>query len=362
MKFCQDRGDLCFVDREYINSDAKHNWQCKKCGHTWTATAKSIRHGSKCPNCAGRCYQLSDIKKIASSRNFQLLSTKFIGIKGKYTWKCPDGHTWATTASHIKGGTGCPYCKSYITEEACRFVFQQLTEKQFPKNRSILNCKMELDGYCEELKLAFEYQGKQHYTFIKHLHRRKEIYEAQRERDKLKKILCDQMGITLIEVPYYEDLESFIKKELKTLAICPKKIDWNKFKGRKSMLEELCIAADRLNAKCLSTVYVNARFKMNFVCKKCGRKWQSTSNDIKNGYGCLQCSGKLKITIDKLQKRANNLNLQLLSKLYKNAKTKMQFKCLACSNVFIKTGDDIQQKKGCPSCSLQKSRAQITIP
>ncbi len=351
-EFCTKRGDLYFIDDEYIHSEIKHNWKCKKCNHIWAATPKSVRYGSGCPKCSGQCYQFSDIKELADSRQFQLVSTKFIGMTGRYEWKCPDGHMWTARASRIKSGTGCPYCKSYITEEACRFIFQELTGFLFKKNRSVLGTRLELDGYCDKLKIAFEYQGKQHYTFIKHLHRRTEVYEAQKTRDKLKARLCKKKKIVLLEIPYYvNDLEPFIREQLESLNVkCFKTINWSKFKGRVSMLEELQIAAHKLYAECLSTVYVNARSKMDFRCNKCDREWKSTSNDIKNGYGCLRCGGKMKITLNSLQKRGQMVGAKLLSKRYTNAKTKLNWQCLDCDNIFWRAGTDIQQGKGCPSC------------
>lgn len=354
-QFCRDRGDLVFIDDEYIHSETKHGWQCCKCSYKWNAAPKAVRYGSGCPKCAGRCYRLSDVIEVANSRKFRLLSTKFVGMTGKYKWECPDGHTWMARASRVKLGTGCPYCHSYITEEACRFIFQELTGQSFRKTRSILGKRLELDGYCDELKIAFEYQGKQHYSFIKHLHRRPEIHEAQKRRDDLKRSLCKERQIDLVEIPYHVDnLEPFIREQLELVgAECSETINWKKFRGRISMLEELKIAADKLDIESLSDVYINARSKMNFRCNKCSREWESTSNDIKNGYGCLKCSGKMKITLDTLQNRGHDVGLKLLSKEYVNAKTKLNWQCSKCDNIFWRPGTDIQQGKGCPNCGRQ---------
>ena len=80
---------------------------------------------------------------------------------------------------------------------------------------------LEYDGYNEELKLAFEYQGIQHYQYIPHFHRNgKEDFEKQKERDALKDILSIENNITVIRIPYEYDcydeekLKGYIKNEL----------------------------------------------------------------------------------------------------------------------------------------------------
>ena len=67
---------------------------------------------------------------------------------------------------------------------------------------------MELDIFLPKEKLAFEYQGEQHYH---------DIYSLgsgwnQKERDKEKRILCKEKEITLIEIPYWWD------KQISSLA------------------------------------------------------------------------------------------------------------------------------------------------
>ena len=74
--------------------------------------------------------------------------------------------------------------------------------------------------YNEELKLALEYDGIQHYEYVPRFHKNINSLEKQQERDKFKDEKCKLNGITLIRVPYtvkYEDLESYIKKKLNDL-------------------------------------------------------------------------------------------------------------------------------------------------
>lgn len=81
----------------------------------------------------------------------------------------------------------------------------------------ITGFKLELDCYNEELKLAVEYNGKQHYVYPNDLHKNEIEFLEQIKRDKEKKKLCDQYGIYLIIVPYtipFDQIASFILKNL----------------------------------------------------------------------------------------------------------------------------------------------------
>ena len=55
--------------------------------------------------------------------------------------------------------------KIFIREERCRRIFEDILGEKFPNVRPswLLNKKtgyrLELDGYCPKLKLAFEYDG-----------------------------------------------------------------------------------------------------------------------------------------------------------------------------------------------------------
>lgn len=71
---------------------------------------------------------------------------------------------------------------------------------------------MTLDLYCEELKIAIEYNGVQHYKYIPHFHRNDpEQFEAHKRRQKNKLELCAKNGVYVITVPYTVDVEDIEK-------------------------------------------------------------------------------------------------------------------------------------------------------
>lgn len=60
--------------------------------------------------------------------------------------------------------------------------------------------RLELDFYIEELNIAIEVQGQQHYQFVKLFHGDHEGYEDALRRDRLKRSICKLMGVRLLEV------------------------------------------------------------------------------------------------------------------------------------------------------------------
>ena len=67
--------------------------------------------------------------------------------------------------------------------------------------------KLELDCYNEELKIAVEYNGEQHYTWPNFTNQTYQQFINQVRRDELKVKLCDRNGIYLIVVPHNVSLD-----------------------------------------------------------------------------------------------------------------------------------------------------------
>ena len=69
---------------------------------------------------------------------------------------------------------------------------------------------LELDFYIDELKLAAEVQGAQHYTFVEFFHRNEKNFEDQKQRDANKSYLCRLHKIELIEIYTEKDADLFV--------------------------------------------------------------------------------------------------------------------------------------------------------
>lgn len=122
--------------------------------------------------------------------------------------------------AHVKKDEISTNGKESKGEIICRKVAEILFNKKFDKVRpeilknDVTKHNLELDIYNDELKLAIEYSGRQHYEYVPFFHKNYEAFLNQRYRDEMKKNKCKEAGITLIEVPYkikHEEIPQFIK-------------------------------------------------------------------------------------------------------------------------------------------------------
>ncbi len=215
-------GDLTPLDVT-VSSDKNIWWECLK-GHEWQAGVASRSTGNGCPGCSGRtAYQDNCLATLNpglaqewhSIKNHELTPFDVTVSSGKRIWwECSKGHEWEASVADRSKNRGCPYCREFYNEKKCRSIFENIFDKKFLKNRKVLNCRLELDGYCDELKLAFEYNGEQHYKRHPYWHKKSGVFEKQQQNDRLKARLCEEKGINLIVIPYTENhrLEEFIRE------------------------------------------------------------------------------------------------------------------------------------------------------
>lgn len=120
-------------------------------------------------------------------------------------------------------------------EVASRLAMEKIYGVPFNKDRPswLINPKtgqrLELDGvnhtfeyYLDDnrgkqsrkVKLAFEYHGRQHYTYVPFFHKSKEDFVRQVERDNVKLKICDSMGYYVITIPHsvpLDKIEDYIR-------------------------------------------------------------------------------------------------------------------------------------------------------
>ena len=60
--------------------------------------------------------------------------------------------------------------------------------------------RLELDFYIKELRIAIEVQGRQHYEFVPFFHNDHDGFSDRLSKDRLKREICIQRGITLYEI------------------------------------------------------------------------------------------------------------------------------------------------------------------
>jgi len=213
----------------YKNQKTKMKLKCNKCGHIWIASYLSIKNqDSGCPKCA-QClkHDIKFVKNFCKQKNINVLSSEYKNAHDKLQLKCHKcDYIWYANFAHIKNrNSGCPNCASCKTEILCRKYLENKLKLQFPKCSPPWLKGLELDGYNNKYKIAFEYNGEQHYKFTPYFHKKLSDFEWQQIRDQLKRFLLKQERIKLIDIPYTyncqkeKDLYKFIDSELIRLKI-----------------------------------------------------------------------------------------------------------------------------------------------
>jgi hypothetical protein len=214
-------GGECFF-KEYRKTTDRIKWKCF-IGHEWEAAVSEVQRGSWCPQCArnnGRTNSIETCRNIASKNFGECLSNDYCNGKQRLIWRCHQGHIWKASLGNIKDNDSwCPHCSQSTGESLFRSRIELVLGKPFVKRRpswllSDKGYRLELDGYNEELKMAFEFQGRQHFEYIQHWHKTKENFDTQVFKDKKKIDVLRSKGIKLFLPTYllkYDDYDNFIR-------------------------------------------------------------------------------------------------------------------------------------------------------
>ena len=362
------------LSKTYHNRLSKYKWQCSQ-GHIWEATAANVLIDDHwCHKCGGSALlTLDDLKQIAKDRDGKLLSKKYANIDSKYEWQCSNNHKWLATGYKIKNGQWCPYCQNNnLTEEKVRVVMSALFACDFPKKRPAWlvndrNKKMELDGYNENLKIAFEYHGIQHFK-VGHFTKSSSQLSLRIKDDSKKEELCRLHNVNLFVIPYTIDSKDFEKEirllalnfGLKSILVEKPKIDLTKaYSINSEYLDRLRSHVVLKKGLLHSNTWKGFHAKYKVQCLKHDYSWYSTATDLLHkGSWCKFCGidsvkqahqskGQLK-----LETYAKQHYAKLISPRYIDQFAKYEFKCSAGHAVFINWKKRNGKKHFCQICKV----------
>jgi hypothetical protein len=307
----------------------------------------------KNPHAAGKNNEerrgtIKAMMELAEKRGGKCLSEKYSNKSTPLKWKCGiEGHDeWEATPDNVKNhGSWCPDCAKVnnVSEEMCRAVMEKLLpDYKFPNKRPDFMEGLELDGYCEKLKIAFEYNGAQHYKLSGKMCDSNEKLADQIERDNKKELLCEKNKIPLIVIRYdtkkedfvpviYNELKknSTIHEELKKIlpTECPIDISVEdlRIKATKAVNERQDEQYQRLlksiqerGGELLSNIYISTTAPVTVKCDK-SHIFESTFDSLvyprSNGKRrwCGICGGRFPISTDECFKFLQSKGYKLIS-------------------------------------------------
>lgn len=382
-------GGKC-LSKTYQNSKTSLIWKCAK-GHVWRAVLGSLRHsGSWCPICSSRYLHARlrrlraaradiELREIAKRKGGLWLRGKFKGQEHKLTWRCANAHEWKATPSMIRSGSWCPVCSAGRGERLARAACEHIFKAKFPRIKPawLQNSRgrpMELDGYCDALKLAFEHQGEQHYK-NNYFNLTKGSLSQRLVDDADKVRLCRKHGVRLIVIPEVgsrlseEGLERFVRdwasKYVPGIPTNPFPVSFTSaYKDDSSFvaLKALQAAAEAKGGRCIEAHYRGSKTLHRFECAN-GHVWRAQPYEIRTGTWCFKCAVKARVSwrksLAELQQMAVKRGGRLLSNASLGSKMKHEWEC-AKGHRWWTMPNVIQQGGWCPVCFNIRRKSGIS--
>lgn len=320
-----------------------------------------------------RLEQFQKAQKRATARGGKVISksTDYMNAQTKLEIECQDGHVFTITLSNLNLKRWCPDCNINLGELITLNIFEYSFDKEFKKVRpdwlKYPNAgNLELDGYNNQLNLAFEYNGIQHYEYIKHFHRTKENFEKRKEYDEFKAKKCEENDVELIIIPYTvtnEKLPQYISKELikrgfNKPAQLAKAFDVNKVKydaGLKTRTEKI---VEEKGGKIQICNFINRDSNITIICED-GHMWTTKVKHILYGAWCHTCG----LTVKEETKDKIASGMKKFNKTTKGKKLKQQAHAKR-SETMAKVREEVRAtitEKECGTCKKVKPASEYHV-
>ncbi len=296
------------LSNEYVDCEAKLRVRFRTCGHESFINFHALRQGRGCPKCAHNArVTREEYEELARARGGQLVAmARTVDLPS--TWLCGREHQFKRRFSELaQNQTFCPVCSLGLAERQCKTAVEQVFRVPFRKIRikelhGVGGGPLELDMYNDELKLALEHNGLQHYEPQANRGGRR-AFERQVEHDRRRREYCQKSGITLVEVRELNvvtpisELKPIIKEACLKGGV-PLPLDFDKIElnlnpsslktAEEAMWERVLSRASEVNYTVVSSSYPGIHGKLQFVCSR-GHLYAPTVISFVNGRLCRKC-------------------------------------------------------------------------
>lgn len=313
----KSNGGSCLSER-VLTLNSPVLLKCKIHAHPPWRSRLSLLRGSKGrkPSWCKRCScAKAGVNRRTSEKTLQDWAARFGGKLRNKAPRVTDCSKWECGACGVfdrafvnmqTTGTFCPNCSVGLAERLCKRAVEQLfgrefTEKRFQDLRGIGGKPLQIDLYCDALKLGVEHHGSQHFSPKKFWGQWR--FKRQQEHDRRRREYCQQRGITLIElrqvgeITKLEDIKAIIRRECETANVPipvgydETKIDFqlHTLKPKQQMMSE---RLERLVAELgwqkRTRGYLGVVVKHDFVCDN-SHPVSKTPSSLFGGEGCKEC-------------------------------------------------------------------------
>lgn len=212
---------------KYFNNDTAVIIQCKKCGLEFPVIPSThVRGGGKCKNCYGKKIDHSENirAQVFIARANEVHNNRYVYLDKvvypdeKVHIQCSVHGEFTMLPKHHLAGFGCPMCfpnqdvpsgisngekvvMEYLDSIGVEYVYnKEVPNKHHLSNRSYLRPDFQL----LDKNVIIEFNGEQHYRFVKGMHATEEQFKQQQLRDEDMRMYCRDNNIRLLEIRYDE--------------------------------------------------------------------------------------------------------------------------------------------------------------
>lgn len=209
-----NNGYYKLVSTEYKDVNSKLTIQCPY-GHVYEGDFHNFKNGKRCPHCFGTPkFTYNEVKQFVENQGYELLSTEYSSIEDKLLFRCPKGHIFDMRYNDFKNNNQrCPRCKESKGEREVARVLDNMGV-EYNRQHKFEDCKykrcLPFDFFIPSMNICIEYDGEYHYEVRQGTEK---DLEQRQEWDKIKDEYCEQKGIRLIRIPYWEfkNIEKILK-------------------------------------------------------------------------------------------------------------------------------------------------------
>ncbi len=375
-------GDLFdFENVNYVNQRTPVSLKCLKHNKLITKEPQVFLRGIGCDLCTKEESSanlsertLNEINRFVSTLNGKCHSIKYVNNESKLDFECMVGHKFQKSWSEVKNSLRwCSKCSPnrLVGETIARLMLEHLLKIKLPSLYIKEMDGLQLDGYNYDHKIAFEYQGYQHFTDISHFHQNDKQFKDQLKRDHYKKALCKQNGIILIEIFEFRTIRSGriqifyeqVKEKLRELNIKYNNESFELdlielYRGRKSELYELAkVVVEKNNGKIQE--FIGSESKHTYICEK-GHEIKNRILDviIKTNASCPQCESERRF--DVLKKIVESKGGRILEETLKNKGLSENYNWICDQgHRCISKGQYLYNGFWCRTCQIENKKVKL---
>lgn len=276
------------------------------CGHTAWRTWKDIRRAVGCPKCApNKPPPAKQYRAIAAKHGGEVLEIATTSNRHS-VWRCSLGHVFRRPFISIKElGTFCTVCSGAYAEMLCRMAVEKLLGRPFQRVRmagmkSLRGRPLELDMYNDDLKIAVEHHGAQHFKAVSNW-TGEEGLRIQRLHDQMRREFCRENGVLLIEIRQLGEKTSLeqMRQQIREALVeagrnIPVRFDSAKLtilprvSASQVYWSEVQRAARASGFEIVRQEYLGSANPLTVRCSR-GHVTSKTPRSILEGHGCNDC-------------------------------------------------------------------------